>query len=158
MTVLKVVKKMIRILILTLLLILTLINSTLAEEYFLTLRYDIGNLRQGPSFDYPVKIVYKKKHLPVLVQDKSGNFRKIKDHENNTGWMHRSQLSKKKSVLILDDRIIMYKKSTIFSKPLVILEQGRLCLVSKCKNDWCKIKVSKYSGWVKKKVCGEIFN
>ena len=53
------------------------------EEYFLTLRNERVNLRQGPSFDYPVKIFYKKKFLPVLIQDKSDNFRKIRDHENN---------------------------------------------------------------------------
>ena len=67
------------------------------NEYFLTLRNDIVNLRQGPSFDYPVKIIYKKKYLPVVVKDKSGNFRKIIDHEKNSGWIHISQLSKKKS-------------------------------------------------------------
>ena len=67
------------------------------EEYFLTLRNDKVNLRQGPSFDYPIKIFYKKKFLPILVQDKSDNFRKIRDHENNSGWIHISQLSKKKS-------------------------------------------------------------
>ncbi len=66
------------------------------DEYFLTLRYDEVNLRQGPSRDYPVKILYKKKFLPVLIQDQSDNYRKIKDHENNTGWIHISQLSKKK--------------------------------------------------------------
>ena len=142
---------MTKILVFAFILVITSINFLYTEEYFATLRYNNVNLRQGPSKDYPIKVFYKKKYLPVLILDSSGNWRKIKDHENNTGWMHRSQLSKKKSVLILDDRIIMYKKSTIFSKPLVILEQGRLCLVSKCKNDWCKIKVSKYSGWVKKK-------
>ena len=62
------------------------------DEYFLTLRYDKVNLRQGPSREYPVKIFYKKKFLPVLVQDQSDNFRKIRDHENNTGWIHISQL------------------------------------------------------------------
>ena len=30
------------------------------DEYFLTLRNDKVNLRQGPSFDYPIKIFYKK--------------------------------------------------------------------------------------------------
>ena len=30
------------------------------EEYFLTLRNEKVNLRQGPSFDYPVKIFIKK--------------------------------------------------------------------------------------------------
>ena len=67
-----------------------------SEEYFLTLRNEKVNLRQGPSFDYPVKIFYKKKNLPVLIQDSSNNFRKVRDHENNSGWIHISQLSKKK--------------------------------------------------------------
>ena len=61
------------------------------EEYFLTLRYDKVHLRQGPSKEYPIKIFYKKKFLPVLVQDKSDNFRKIRDHENNSGWIHISK-------------------------------------------------------------------
>ena len=58
------------------------------EEYFLTLRNEKVNLRQGPSFDYPVKIFYKKKYLPVIIQDSSNNFRKVRDHENNSGWIH----------------------------------------------------------------------
>jgi len=33
---------------------------------------------------------------------------------------------------------------------LVNIEIGRLLLVTKCKNDWCKIKSGKYSGWIKK--------
>tara|TARA_B110000967_G_C18610322_1_gene423661 strand:- start:135 stop:581 length:447 start_codon:yes stop_codon:yes gene_type:complete len=141
----------IKIITLTLVLIFTSVNLLLAEDYFLTLRFNNVNLRQGPSFDYPVKIFYKKKYLPVLVQDTSDNFRKIKDHENNTGWIHVSQLSKRKAALILNDKVIMFNNSTIFSKPLVVLEKGRLCLISKCKDDWCKIKVDKYSGWVKNK-------
>ena len=72
-------------------------SAKASDEYFLTLRHDKVNLRQGPTFEYPIKIYYKKKFLPVLVQDKSDNFRKIRDHENNTGWIHISQLSKKKS-------------------------------------------------------------
>ena len=128
----------------------SLFNILSADEFFLTLRYDNVNLRQGPSFDYPVKIFYKKKYLPVLVKDTSDNFRKIKDHENNTGWIHRSQLSKKKAALIFDEKVTMFKNSTVFSKPIAVLEKGRLCLISKCKGDWCKIKVEKYSGWVKK--------
>jgi SH3-like domain-containing protein len=121
-----------------------------AEEYFLTLRNEKANLRQGPSFDYPIKIFYKKKHLPVLVQDSSDNFRKIKDHENNTGWLHISQLSKKKAALTSKENVIMFKNSTVYSKPLVILKKGRLCIVNKCKKEWCKIKVDKFNGWVKK--------
>ena len=125
-------------------------NTFANEEYFLTLRNEKVNLRQGPSFDYPIKIFYKKKYLPVLVQERSDNFRKIRDHENNTGWIHISQLSKKKSAISIDDNLIMFKKPTIYSKPLARLQKGRLCTISKCKDEWCKVKIEKYVGWVKK--------
>ena len=124
------------------------INFLSSEEYFSTLKYNKVNLRQGPSKDYPVKIFYKKKYLPVLVFDSSDNYRKIRDHENNTGWIHVSQLSRKKAALVNNDQIIMFKNSTIFSKPIAILEKGRLCVILKCNDAWCK--TDKYSGWVKK--------
>ena len=120
------------------------------EEYFLTLRNDKVNLRLGPSFDYPIKIIYKKKYLPVLIKDKSENFRKIQDHENNSGWIHISQLSKKKSGIAIKD-IVLYNRPTIYSSPLANIKTGRLLIISKCKKEWCKVKTNQFSGWVKKK-------
>ena len=141
---------MIRVTILSLLFFFPFTNFLFSDEYFSTLKYNNVNLRQGPSKDYPVKIFYTKKYLPVLVFDSSDNFRKIKDHENNTGWIHVSQLSKKKAALVNNDQIVMFKNSTIFSKPLAVLEKGRLCVILKCNDEWCKIKTDKYSGWVEK--------
>ena len=120
------------------------------EEYFLTLRNEKVNLRQGPSFDYPVKIFYKKKFLPVLIQDRSENFRKVRDHENNTGWIHISQLSKKKAAIVINDKLILFNSPTIYSNPIAILKKGRLVKIKKCKNDWCKVMTGDFSGWVKK--------
>ena len=127
-------------------------ESLNADEYFLTLRNDKVNLRQGPSFEYPIKLFYKKKFLPVLIQDKFENFRKIRDHENNTGWIHISQLSKKKAAITIDDDQLIFKKPSIYSKPLAILKKGRLCKIHKCKDEWCKVSVEKYKGWVKKNI------
>ena len=125
------------------------LNLFASEDYFLTLRNDKVNLRLGPSFNYPIKIIYKKKYLPLLVKDKSENFRKIQDHENNSGWIHISQLSKKKSGITTEDTIL-YKRSTLYSRPLAKVETGRLLLISKCKDEWCKVKTDDYKGWVKK--------
>ena len=121
------------------------------EIFFLTLKNNKVNLRQGPSFEYPVKLIYKKKFLPVIILDKSETWRKIKDFENNSGWIHVSQLSKKKSAINLYNNSLIYKKSTIFSKPIAKLEKGRLMLIKKCKNEWCKIISGNYQGWVLKK-------
>ena len=125
-------------------------QNLLAEEYFLTLRNDKVNLRQGPSFEYPIKLFYKKKFLPVLVQEKFENFRKIRDHENNTGWIHVSQLSKKKAAIVIDDRAYIFSSNTIYSKPLAISKNGKLLLIKKCKKNWCKISSKNIKGWIKK--------
>ena len=121
-----------------------------AEEYFLTLRNDKVNLRQGPSFEYPIKLFYKKKFLPVIVQDQFENFRKIRDHENNTGWIHISQLSKKKAAITVDDNKLIFNKPSIYSKPNAILKKGRLCKIKKWKGSWCKVSVGNFKGWVQK--------
>ncbi len=117
---------------------------------FLTLKNDEVNLRQGPSFEYPIKLIYKKKYLPVTILDKSDTWRKISDFENNSGWIHVSQLSKKKSAINIKNNSIIYKKPTIFSKPIAKLETGRLMLIKKCKIKWCKITSGKYNGWIEK--------
>ena len=44
-------------------------NVFSSENYFLTLRNEKVNLRQGPSLDHPIKLVYKKKFLPIIVID-----------------------------------------------------------------------------------------
>ena len=120
------------------------------ENYYLTLRNDKVNLRQGPSFQYPVKLIYEKKFLPLLIRDKSENFRKILDHEDNSGWIHISQLSKKKAAINILDKSIIFKKPSLYSKPLASLEKGRLCLIKKCKNNWCKVETGNYTGWIEK--------
>tara|TARA_Y100000590_G_scaffold235004_1_gene264646 strand:+ start:10967 stop:11428 length:462 start_codon:yes stop_codon:yes gene_type:complete len=119
---------------------------------FLSLKNNKVNLRQGPSFEYPIKLIYKKKYLPVIILDSSETWRQIRDFENNSGWIHISQLSKKKSAINIKKDSILYKKSTIYSKPLAKLQVGRLVLVKKCKIKWCKISSGNYEGWILKNV------
>ncbi len=121
-----------------------------SEEKFLSLKKDKVNVRYGPSFDYPVKYIYKKKYLPIKQIDKKENFRRIIDHKKNSGWIHVSQLTKVKSVIVLEDKII-FKKSTIFSKPLAKVKKGRLLIIENCSLEWCKVKTGNFKGWVDKK-------
>ena len=128
------------------------INNSLANENanFLSLKKNEVNVRVGPSKDYPIKFTYKKKYLPLQILDKFENWKKIKDFENNSGWIHTSLLSKKKSAINIKNNSILYKKPTIFSEPIAKLETGRLVLIKKCKVKWCKITSGKYTGWIEK--------
>jgi len=131
-------------------LIILLIPKSFASESinFLSLKNNEVNVRVGPSKKYPIKFTYKKKYLPLEILDKSETWRKTKDFEKNSGWIHISQLSKKKSAINTKNNSILYKKSTIYSKPIAKLEIGRLVLIKKCKDNWCKITSGNYSGWI----------
>ena len=102
------------------------------SEYYLTLRTDTVNIRQGPTLQHPIKLIYKKKFLPVLVIDKSYNFRKIIDHENNSGWIHISQLSKKRAAIVINKEVYIYSGKTVISKPRAVAKTGKLLLIKKC--------------------------
>ena len=118
------------------------------KEKFLMLKNDKVNVRYGPSFDYPIKYIYKKLNLPVKVIDKKENFRKIIDLKKNSGWIHISQLKKSKSFIVTRNKIL-FRKPTIFSKPIARIQKGRLLQYKDCKKNWCNVKTAGFNGWVK---------
>ena len=126
------------------------------EEKFLMLKNNKVNVRYGPSFDYPIKYIYKKIQLPVQLIDKKENFRRIIDHKKNSGWIHISQLRKSKSLITTSTKIL-FKKPTKYSKPLAKLDSGRLLLIKKCEKNWCYVNTDKFSGWIdKNNIWGEV--
>tara|TARA_B100001758_G_C18214421_1_gene506858 strand:+ start:266 stop:706 length:441 start_codon:yes stop_codon:yes gene_type:complete len=124
------------------------INLFAKNEEFLILKNNKVNVRYGPGFDYPIKYIYKKKYLPIMIIDKKENFRRIIDFKKNSGWIHASQLIKGKSFITLQNKIL-FSKPTKFSKPIIKIAKGRLLIVSKCKIKWCKVKTESHIGWVR---------
>ena len=128
---------------------LLFISNAATEEVFLSLKKNKVNVRYGPSFESPIKYIYKKINLPIKQIDKKENFRRIIDHKKNSGWIHVSQLKKINSIIPLKDKILFNKPSS-FSKPLAKIKKGRVLIVQKCVDSWCKIKTEKFKGWIKK--------
>ena len=120
-----------------------------SAQNFLMLKNNKVNVRYGPSLKSPIKFVYKKMSLPVKIIDKKDNFRKVIDYQKNNGWIHISQLKKSKSVITISEKIL-FKNPTKYSKPIAKIKTGRLLIIQKCKNGWCKIKTDDYIGWVNK--------
>ena len=121
-----------------------------SEETFLSLKKGKVNVRYGPSFESPIKYVYKKLNLPIKQIDEKENFRRIVDHKKNSGWIHRSQLKTSKSIITTETKIL-FKKPTKYSEPLAKIDRGRLLIIKECKNNWCNIRTENFSGWVEKK-------
>ena len=119
-----------------------------AEEIFLSLKKNKVNVRYGPSFDSPIKFIYKKSNLPIKQIDVKENWRRIIDLKNNSGWIHKSQLKKLNSIIPLEDKIL-FKKPSNFSRPIAKIQKGRVLILQICENSWCKIKTGNFEGWIK---------
>ena len=102
------------------------------------------------KFNFQIKYVYNKINLPIKQIDQKENFRRIIDLKNNSGWIHVSQLKKSNSIISLDDKIL-FTKPTVFSKPLAKIKKGRLLVIKKCSNKWCKITTNEFNGWIEAK-------
>ena len=121
-----------------------------AEEIFLSLKKSKVNVRYGPSFESPVKFIYNKIDLPIKLIDKKENWRRILDVKNNSGWIHSSQLKPINSIITLSDKIL-FKRPTIFSKPIAKIKKGRVLIIQNCQTNWCKIKTDNIKGWIERK-------
>ena len=121
-----------------------------SEEIFLSLKKNKVNVRYGPSFESPIKFIYKKINLPIKQIDKKENWRRIIDSKNNSGWIHWSQLKPINSVILLKDKIL-FKKPSNFSRPLANIKQGRVLVVKKCDGNWCKVQTANLKGWINNK-------
>ena len=137
-------------------LLLLEMNLLSAEEKFLSLKKNKTNVRYGPGLDYPIKYIYRKVNLPVKQIDKKENWRRVIFLDNNSGWIHWSQLKQANSVIVTKEKIL-FKKPSNFSKPIAKLEKGRLLIIRNCEVEWCNIETNNYTGWVKiKNIWGSI--
>ena len=126
------------------------ISSMSAQEEFLSLKKNKTNVRYGPGLDYPIKYVYRKVNLPVRQIDKKENWRRVVFLDNNSGWIHWSQLKPSNSIITIEEKIL-FKEPSDFSEPFVRLEKGRLLVIKKCEDDWCNVITDNYIGWIKVK-------
>ena len=118
-----------------------------AKDIYLSLKKDKVNVRYGPSFNSPIKFIYKKVNLPIKQIDKKENFRRIIDFKNDSGWIHVSQLKNVNSIIPLTNKIL-FKKPSKFSKPLAIVKKGRVLIILKFDGNWCKVQSGEFKGWI----------
>ena len=141
------------------------VTTSLSVPRFASIKTTKARMRVGPGTKYRTSYIYCCQHLPVQIIAEFDSWRKIKDIHNNQGWMHQSLLSEAKYVTINDNKILYKKsleknlsKSQLFifkspdenSRPVLKIDLGTIAKNIKCRDNWCKVKINKYIGWVRK--------
>lgn len=117
--------------------------------YWATLRFDEVNMRVGPSQEYKVEWVYKRKGLPVKVIRLREGWRLVEDHEGEKGWISHSQLSLRLGAIVVGEGLAELKRDPSAAAPVSWrAEVGVVGELLRCRERFCEIDVAGRSGWV----------
>ena len=125
--------------------------SGLPLPRFVSLKNEETNVRTGPGTRYPIQWVFKREHLPVEVVDEFDLWRKVRDIEGTTGWVHHTMLSGKRYVMIAGkEPQILRLDSDVSAKPLFKAEPTVIAPLGECAPEWCRIQISGRKAWIEK--------
>ena len=115
---------------------------------FVSLKSNKVNLRRGPSLDYKIDWVYKRKHLPLMIVSEFGHWRQVTDFEGYTGWIYKDLLSGSRYIIVNKEETLLRNKATFDSLGKAILKREVIAKLIDCEGLWCFIRVRNMRGYV----------
>lgn len=118
---------------------------------FASLRSAEANVRAGPGTRYPIQWVYRREGLPVEIVEEFEHWRKIRDSEGASGWVHKTMLDGRRTALIKgkEPRVLRGDPDAAAS-PVFKAEPGVIGGLMACAREWCRLKVGDRKGWLPK--------
>ncbi|MEO8559817.1 MAG: SH3 domain-containing protein [Rhodospirillales bacterium] len=126
-------------------------GSGLPVPRFASMRSDDVNVRSGPGTRYPVEWVFQRKNMPVEVVGEFDTWRKIRDWQGTTGWVHQSMLVGKRMVVVAGKQVSLLRTPENDSAPVARIEASVQGELLSCKGGWCRVRVNDYKGWLTRK-------
>lgn len=117
---------------------------------FVSLKSSTVNARRGPSMSHKVDWVFVRRGLPVEVIAEHGNWRKVRDHDGASGWVHHSLIRGARSAIIVAPETLLMKKPSPSSRAVARAERGVLARIEECERVWCEIEAGGFEGWARK--------
>ncbi len=117
---------------------------------FVSLRAGEVNVRTGPGRRYPIRWVFRRRHMPVEIIAEFENWRQIRDWEGEIGWVHRGTLSGRRTVLVVGRTRTLRRDPGADAPALARAEAGVIGRLLECRPKWCKVEIGGYKGWLRR--------
>lgn len=117
---------------------------------FVSLRSAEVNVRTGPGVRYPIDWVYQRDQMPVEILAEFDVWRKIRDWQGTTGWVHQSMLSGKRTLVMTGIIRSLHRKPDKKSAVVAQVEPGAVGVIEKCDVVWCEVDVAGFSGYIER--------
>jgi SH3-like domain-containing protein len=126
-------------------------GSGLPVPRFASMRSDDVNVRTGPGTRYPVEWVFQRKNMPVEVISEFDTWRRIRDWQGATGWVHQSMLTGKRTAVVTAREAVLLRTPEAGAAVVARLENSVQGDILNCKGGFCRIDVQKHRGWIERK-------
>lgn len=124
-------------------------TSGLPIPRFACLRHKEVNVYVGPGDDYHIVWKLYCQYMPVEITAEFYIWRRIRDSQGTTGWVRKTSLMGKRTVIIKDANIVpLHKNPDSSSATLLRLEPNVIADVLEVKDGWCRLKIDRVEGWV----------
>ena len=125
-----------------------LVSPALSAEYVSVVK-DGVNVRTAPNTEAPVSMELFQGY-PLMVQGKEGDWLKVTDYENDTGYIHSSLVVKGNTVIVSAKKSANMRSEPNATAPVVAdIERGVILTKISVQDKWVKVKHSGGTvGWV----------
>lgn len=117
---------------------------------FVSLKATEANARRGPSLSHRIDWVFKLRGYPLEVIAEYGHWRRVRDFEDATGWVHYTLISGVRTALVQHDTVDLHVRPDPSSRLAAQAEKGAVLRLLECNLDWCKASADGHKGWLRK--------
>ncbi len=116
-------------------------DSGLPVPRFVSLKSGEVYLREGPSPQHRVQWVYVRRGLPVEVIAEYDVWRRIRDADGVTGWVHKGMLDGRRSVVMTAGENVPLRGGPAPDAPVVAYaEAGVIARLKACGGGYCEVE------------------
>lgn len=118
--------------------------------YWAAMRADEVNMRVGPSEDYPIAWVYKRKGLPIKVIRVREGWRRVRDPDGAEGWIVARLLTPTRGAIVVGEGLAAMREGPADDAKLKWnLQPGVVGKLGDCDAGWCELDVERHTGFVR---------
>ncbi len=132
-------------------------KSGLPLPRYVSLKSGKANMRVGPGKQFKVDWQYQRQGLPIEILQEYDNWRKVRDHEGNEGWIATALLSSNRTAVIRPwekdkskGMVSLRASAEKTAKIIATIEPGAIGSINSCDEQWCNISIQKLNGYVTK--------
>lgn len=117
---------------------------------FVSLKSNKANIRRGPGLTHRIDWVFLRKGMPLQIVAEHGHWRKVRDVDDASGWVHHALLRGSRSAVVIVEQAVVRRHPRADAKQVAHAEPGVIFRIARCEPDWCEVEKGGFEGWVRK--------